>query len=68
MHPMLSMAVAEARRAELEAVAYRRGLVAPARRSAGRGRARAAVGMRLIGIGLRLVDRPANAGFGPDWA
>jgi hypothetical protein len=68
MHPLLAMAVADARRRELEALAHRRVFSAPRRRSRSRGRARVAVGTRLIGIGLRLVDLPANAPVGPDWA
>jgi hypothetical protein len=62
----MAEAMVEARRCELRALARRPVRAAlPARRRSRR-RARVAVGMRLIGLGLRLVDIPANLPLGHD--
>ena len=68
MHPMLATAMAEARRTELEELARRRVLLAAGRPRRSRRRARVAVGVRLIGLGLRLVDLPGHPPLDPDWA
>jgi hypothetical protein len=63
MHPFLAEAMTDARRRELEAGARRR-VPALRPRRLPRRRARVAVGMRLIGWGLRLVDLPADLQLG----
>jgi hypothetical protein len=65
MHPFLAEAMVDARRRELEARAGRRVPARPRRRRS-RTRARVALGMRLIGLGLRLVDIPPNLPLGHD--
>jgi hypothetical protein len=67
MHPFLAEALTEVRRRDLEAQLRRRCVAAP-RRGRARSRARVAVGVRLIGLGLRLVDLPANLPLGHDAA
>jgi hypothetical protein len=63
MHPFLAEAMFDARRREIEALARRCAPAAPRRRRRG-GRARVAVGVRLINLGLRLVGFPANLPLG----
>ncbi len=63
MHPFLAEAMTAARRRELEVWA-RRPVPAPGPRLRPRRPARVAVGMRLIGWGLRLVDLPADLPLG----
>ena len=59
MHPFLAEAMTDARRREVEVEARRRVPTArPPRRP--RRRARVAVGIRLIGLGMRLVDLPGD--------
>ncbi|HVM66995.1 MAG TPA: hypothetical protein VMU14_19160 [Acidimicrobiales bacterium] len=65
MHPFLAEAMTDVRRRDLEAQLRRRS-AAPPRRGRARSRARVAVGVRLINLGLRLVDLPANLPLGHD--
>jgi len=58
VHPMFSEALAAARRTELEhrAVTSRHRRTARTRADGRRRPARVAVGMGLVGVGLRLID------------
>ena len=65
MHPFLAEAMVQARRREAAALARRWVPAAPRHRRT-RCRARVAVGVRLISLGLRLVDVPAHLPLGHD--
>ena len=70
MHPLVCEAMIAARQREIAASLARRPWVEPRARASRRARrpARVAVGMRLIGLGLRLVDPAGKLPLGHDLA
>ena len=70
MHPLICEAMITARQREISTSLARRPWVEPRVPSRGRSRrpARVAVGMRLIGLGLRLVDPAGRLPLGHDLA